>query len=193
MTDEVFSPIAAPRSVSVPGSAEVVYLRASLFVLRGTFHDPIAGEQRPLPPHRWILVHSETVFSEGTTSDVDGISTIFAPSVPEDMPEDATWELWLVPIYPGRADSDVYAEEDEAWIDVEQREWTTAQAVVEDHRWKVTQRKLLRIPFWTSTRQASHGDFDPRRQADHVHTRAVPTRGRRIRTRADVHPRFAHL
>lgn len=160
MTDEVFSPYPAPRSVSVPGSAEVLYLRAALFVLRGTFHDPIAGEQRPLPPHRWILVHDEMVFSEGTTSDEDGISTIFAPAVPEDLPDDATWELWLVPIFPDRPDSDAYAEQGEAWIDVEQRVWATAEAVVASHRWKVTQRQLLRIPFWTSTRQATHGGFE---------------------------------
>jgi hypothetical protein len=160
MTDEVFSPYSAPRSVSVPGSAEVLYLRAALFVMRGTFHDPIAEEQRPLPPHRWVLVHSETVFSEGTTSDEDGISTIFTPSVPEDLPDDATWELWLIPIYPGRADSDAYAEQGEAWIDVEQRVWATAEAVKSGILSKVTERKLLRIPFWTSTRQATHGGFE---------------------------------
>jgi hypothetical protein len=159
MTDEVFSPHPAPP-LSVPGSAEVVYLRAALFVLRGTFHDPIAGEQRPLPPHRWVLVHSETVFSEGKTSDEDGISTIFAPSIPEDMADDATWELWLVPIYPGRIDSDPYAEDGEAWIDVEQHTWATREAVRDGILSKVTARKLLRVPFWTSTRQATHGGFD---------------------------------
>ena len=177
MTDEVFSPAPAPQSVSVPGSAEVLYLRAALFVLRGVHHDPIVGEQRPLPPHRWVLVHGESVFSEGTTSDDDGISTIFAPAVPEDLAEDARWELWLVPIYPGRDDSDPYAEEGEAWIDVEERTWATGEAVRDGDAWRVTTRKLLRIPFWTSTRQATHGELEggPPSAADWEETGTLAT------------------
>ncbi len=78
MPDDVFSPYPAPSSVA-PGSAEVLYLERALFVIRGLFFNPLTGDNAPLPPHRWAIVHSETVFAEGTTSDADGFSTIFEP------------------------------------------------------------------------------------------------------------------
>ncbi|HET6582918.1 MAG TPA: hypothetical protein VFG69_05720, partial [Nannocystaceae bacterium] len=79
MADEVFSPFPAITGDRIPGSAEVIYLQHALFVLRGQFFDPLADADAPLPPHRWAIAHSDTVFAEGTTSDADGVSTIFAP------------------------------------------------------------------------------------------------------------------
>lgn len=159
MSDEVFSPFPSPAGGKTPGSAEVLYLQRALFVLQGRFFDPIAKADKPLPPHRFALAQSETVFSEGSTSDADGVSTIFAPDT-TGVADDATWELYLIPIFAGRPDSDAYATDGEAWIDLDTRKWVTSEDVKQDKSMAIlTTRKLLRIPVWSSARKAATGGF----------------------------------
>ncbi len=159
MSDEVFSPFPSPAGGKTPGSAEVLYLQRALFVLQGRFFDPIAKADKPLPPHRFALAQSETVFSEGSTSDADGVSTIFAPDT-TGVAGDATWELYLIPIFDGLPDSDTYATNGEAWIDLDSRKWVTTEDVKQDKSMSIlTTRKLLRIPVWSSARKAATGGF----------------------------------
>ncbi len=160
MSDLVFSPWPLSGHLVAPGSAEVIYLRRALFVMRGTFFNPLTEEQAALPRHRWVLVHSGEVFSEGNDSDADGISTIFEPTMGGPGPDD-TWELMLVPLYDGHAESDIYAMHGEAWIDVEAGTWVhgdevqTGNAVTPYGRH--TPRKLLRIPLWSTRRKVTMG------------------------------------
>ncbi len=157
MADDVFSPFPGHESGSAPGSAELLFLKRALFVLKGQFFDPIAQADVPLPPHRFAIAHSEAVFAEGTTSNGDGISTIFEPDT-SSVAADAQWELFLIPIFDGRPDSDSYAVHGEAWIDVESKRWIPADELVEPLQ-RLETRKLLRIPLWSSTRKAARGGF----------------------------------
>jgi len=160
VSDIVFSPWPHPATVVAPGSAEVIYLRRALFVLRGTFFNPLTQQQAPLPRHRWVLAHSGTAFSEGNDSDGDGVSTIFEPVVDGVGPDD-TWELMLIPLYDGHADSDVYAKHGEAWLDVETNQWVHGDEVKTESETapygRLTPRKLLRIPLWSTRRKVQTG------------------------------------
>lgn len=164
MPDDVFSPWPFPGHLVAPGSAEVIYLRRALFVLQGTFFNPITEADAPLPRHRWVLTHSGTAFSEGNDSDADGISTIFEPTPAADGtapgPDD-TWELLLVPLYDGHVDSDVYATHGEAWMDIETGEWVHGDDVRTESEstpyGRHTTRKLLRIPLWSTKRKVTMG------------------------------------
>ena len=161
MAHDVFTPTPAPSGTDVPGSAEVIYLRRALFVLRGTYFNPIHEAQCPLPPHRWVLTHSRELFSEGITSDGRGVSTIYDNPQMATAPPDAEWELLLVPIFPGFADSDDYATHQEAWIDVDANAWVRATDVrstnARNHYARFHERRLLRIPLWSSKRKLEMG------------------------------------
>lgn len=177
MADDVFSAFPTELGERAPGSAELIYLRRALFVLAGKFFDPIAGKDAPLPPHRFAIAHDGTVFAEGTNADADGISTIFEPDLTGVAP-DATWELFLIPIFDGLPDSDSYALRGEAWIDLETRAWVTTEAVEQDASLMlVTPRKLLRIPLWSSVRKAATGGFaqSPPAAADFASTGLLKT------------------
>ena len=156
MPDDVFSPFPAMSSVA-PGSAEVLYLERALFVIRGMFFDPIANADAPLPPHRWAIAHSEIAYGEGNTSDADGFSTIFEPAR-GDVPPDGEWDLYMIPIYDGRPDSDLYATQKEAWIDLEAKKWVPGDEIRDGTRYEhLATRKLLRIPLWSSKRMVESG------------------------------------
>lgn len=156
MPDDVFSPFPAISSVA-PGSAEVIYLERALFVIRGMFFDPIANADAPLPPHRWAIAHSETAYGEGNTSDADGFSTIFDPAR-GDVPPDGEWDLYMIPIYDGRPDSDLYATHKEAWIDLEAKKWVPGDEIRDGTRYEhLATRKLLRIPLWSTKRMVESG------------------------------------
>ncbi len=156
MPDDIFSVFPAPDDAA-PGSAEVIYLRRALFVIHGRYFDPIAQADKPLPPHRWAIAHSEAAFAEGTTSDGDGISTIFEPDT-TGVPAEAEWDLFLVPIFAGRSDSDAYAERREAWFDIEAGTWIPPDEFPGESRYRIlATRKLLRVPLWSSKRMVATG------------------------------------
>jgi hypothetical protein len=155
MPDDIFSPFPHGSSVA-PGSAEVIYLKRALFVLRGQFFDPIANADVPLPPHRWAIAHSETVFAESATSDADGIATIFEPDK-TGAPPDGEWDLYLIPIFDGRPDSDLYATQKEAWIDIEKKKWVPNDLIGEGSHRHLAKEKLLRVPLWSTKRKAASG------------------------------------
>ncbi|PRQ00431.1 hypothetical protein [Enhygromyxa salina] len=161
MSDIVFSPWPHAEREASPGSAEVLYLRRALFVLQGRYWNPLTQSDTPLPPHRWVLVHSGEVFSEGTDSDVEGVSTIFDPPL-DSVAADDTWELMLIPLFEGRADSNTYAELGWAWIDVEAGVWVTGEELRTDQPRnleyaKFAARPLLGIPLWSTRRKARIG------------------------------------
>jgi hypothetical protein len=155
MPDDVFSPFPHGSSVA-PGSAEVIYLKRALFVIKGQFFDPIANADAPLPPHRWAIAHSETVFAESATSDADGVATIFEPDT-TGVPPDGDWDLYLIPIFDGRPDSDIYATSQEAWIDVTNKKWVPNDQIGEGSYRHLAREKLLRIPLWSTKRKAERG------------------------------------
>ncbi|MEX1365934.1 MAG: hypothetical protein AB1Z98_22595 [Nannocystaceae bacterium] len=163
MSDLVFSPWPFPGHLVAPGSAEVIYLRRALFVLKGTYFDPVAQADAPLPRHRWVLVGPGGAFSEGNDSDADGISTIFEPTPTEgaSFGPDDTWELLLVPLYDGHADSDVYATHGEAWIDVDAKTWVHGDDVRTSSQStpyaRLHTRRLLRLPLWSTRRKVLRG------------------------------------
>jgi hypothetical protein len=161
MADDVFTPTPAPAGTDVPGSAEVLYLRRALYVLRGTYFNPIEKAQTPLPPHRWVLAHSRALFSEGITADGRGVSTIYDTPQMATAPPNAEWELLLVPIYPGFADSDDYARFEEAWLDVDSNQWVHATEVRSSNSknpyGRFHERRLMRLPLWSSKRKLEMG------------------------------------
>ncbi len=160
MGHDVFSPWPFPGHQIAPGSAEVIYLRRALLVLKGTFFHPLRQQEAPLPRHRWALVHSGERFIEGGDSDARGISTIFEDPATRGGSDNDAWELMLIPLYPGRADSDDYATHQEAWIDLEKNEWVHSEEVRAKGvlpYGKVHDRKLLRIPLWSTRRKVEMG------------------------------------
>jgi len=160
MPDDVFSPWPFPGNVVAPGSAEVLYLRRALCVIQGTYFDPLKAQNVPLPPHRWALVHSVDRFLEGGDSDNRGISTLFEGPELAGVEPDAVWDLLLIPLFPGRADSDDYGLLGEAWIDIESGEWVPGAEIrvdVDRPFAKVYPRKVLRIPLWSTKRKIEMG------------------------------------
>ncbi|MCH9688468.1 MAG: hypothetical protein K0V04_43965 [Deltaproteobacteria bacterium] len=157
--DGAFFPARTSERLADPGSAEVIVLRRALLVLQGRYRHPLTDEDVPLPPHRFVLFHDEARFSESGTSDAEGITGIFAPQT-DGVAADAIWQLMLVPIFAGRADSDSYAQREGAWIDVERNAWVAPDAIDGGERSDfdaLTTRPLVRVPLWTSTRHVRAG------------------------------------
>ncbi|HYQ01120.1 MAG TPA: hypothetical protein VER96_20760 [Polyangiaceae bacterium] len=166
MADIVFSP--APRSPErAPGSAEVLYLRKALFVIRGMFFNPITNADAPLPPHRWALfptlktgdvgpppLDAVTLFSESQTSDEQGFTTVFDNQGMAEADGSAVWELMLIPIFATEGPPEAYAKFKEAWLDVDKNVWLRTTEV----NFKTPEtRRLLRFPLWSTQRQVDFG------------------------------------
>ncbi len=151
--DDVFAPFPAPAGLDAPSGAEVVYLRAALLVLQGRYFDPGQGVDRPLPPHRFVLVARGTeVVAEGTVSDAEGISTIFDVDRSA-VPEGTRWELALVPVVRDCDDGELaaaYSQQREIWIDVQRGAWVSAG-------FRDDTPGLLRIPLWSTRIKAERG------------------------------------
>ncbi len=166
MSDAIFAPAFRPDSGPVPGNAQLVYLRPTLFVVRGMYHHPISGDDQPLPPHRWALVGSDETlvpsatpprFSEGNTSDANGVSSVFRPDTSTGSPDDP-WDLWLLPVFDDGKDSSEIVTLGEAWIDVDKNRWVRASEVrASGSLARVETRRLLRIPRWSTVRKAQAG------------------------------------
>src|SRR5262249_25464706 len=148
-------PAQRPDVSPAPGNAELVYLRETLYVIKGVYHDPLGDGDKPLPPHRWGLVNdAEGLFAEGNTSDGKGVSAIFRPDTSK-SPDSGEWDLWLIPIFDDKAGSEEVARLGEVWIDVDKNAWVRSSSLPSMAR--IDTRRLLRIPRWSTARKAASG------------------------------------
>lgn len=128
-----------------------------LFVIRGTYYDPLSERERPLPPHAWVLGRRGSENDVwGQVSDDAGLSVLFGEGARTAAPELA-WGLILSPVpkEPRRVARDWMEElvkAREFWIDLDRNEWVPPSEVL-----PIESRRLLRMPIWASAARYSIG------------------------------------
>ena len=161
MSDPSFGPI-KNSAKPPPKTGQLVTIGTALFVLQARYTSPIDGADKPLPRHRWTLIGARdgtaVVAHVGTTSDADGMSSIGASNDMNDP--DITWHLSWQPAFDDPADLKDWTTSREAWIDLDKKP-NDKDAWVGTRRLNpIEQRRLIRMPVWTSTAKARNGNFN---------------------------------
>ncbi len=123
-------------------------------VFKGTYKAPF-GIESPLPPHYWELqrLTGPDLFIRGTRSDKTGVSGIIDGKKLRAADAEEKWYLVLRPDL-SNEDLAIVAQTQEVWIDIEKNTWVALPAFPQQE-----QRKLIRIPLWTSRWKVLSGGF----------------------------------
>jgi hypothetical protein len=144
----------SPPPQPVGRGPQRVPLEKLVQVFKGTYKAPF-GIESPLPPHYWELqrLTGPDLFIRGTRSDKAGVSGIIDGKKLRAADAEEKWYLVLRPDL-SNEDLAIVAQTQEVWIDIEKNTWVALPAFPQQE-----QRKLIRIPLWTSRWKVQSGGF----------------------------------